>query len=105
MVNSSATAYPHRDKVILWQLSDIGEHGSLPRESFEFLRHLMNRVTESLAPSQWGQYSNFIDTELDGEIAQDLYWEENLPRLKVIKAKFDPTNIFWNPQGVSPIIN
>ncbi|KAH7245055.1 hypothetical protein BKA59DRAFT_397348 [Fusarium tricinctum] len=105
MVNSSATAYPHRDKVILWQLSDIGEHGSLPRESFEFLRPLMNRVTESLAPSQWGQYSNFIDTELDGEIAQDLYWEENLPRLKVIKPKFDPTNIFWNPQGVSPIIN
>lgn len=66
--------YPHRDKVILWQLSDMGEHGSLPRESFEFLRDPMNSVTKFLAPNQWGKYANFIDTESDGKVAQDLYW-------------------------------
>ncbi|KAF4950274.1 hypothetical protein FSARC_13249 [Fusarium sarcochroum] len=103
-VNSSATAYPHRDKVILWQLSDMGEHGSLPRESFAVLRDLMSSVAQFLAPEQWSMYANFIDTELDGKTAQYLYWGDNLPRLKAIKAKFDPKNIFWNPQGVTPIV-
>ncbi|KAI8407779.1 hypothetical protein FOFC_10706 [Fusarium oxysporum] len=102
-VNSSATAYVHRDKVILWQLSDMGAHGSLPRESFAVLKDLMDSVTNSLAPEQWGMYANFIDTELDGKTAQDLYWGENLPRLKAIKAKFDPSDFFWNPQGITLI--
>ncbi|KAM0227182.1 hypothetical protein ACHAP5_012232 [Fusarium lateritium] len=102
-VNSSTTAYPHRDKVILWQLSDTGEHGNLPRESFEVLKDLMTSVTQFLAPGQWGMYANFIDTELDGKIAQDLYWGENLQRLKIIKAKLDPRDIFWNPQGITPL--
>jgi hypothetical protein len=102
-VISSATAYVHRDMLLLWQLSDMGEPKSLPQKSFAVLKDLMNSVTNSLAPGQWGMYASFIDTELDGKTAQDLYWRQNLPRLKAIKAKYDPRNIFWNPQGVTPI--
>lgn len=101
-VSSSATAYVHRDKVWLWQLSDAGEDGKLPRESFTVVKELMNSVTKSLADEQWGMYANFIDTELDGKTAQELYWGDNLPRLKAIKAELDPDDVFWNPQGVSP---
>ncbi|KAF4987332.1 hypothetical protein FGRMN_10427 [Fusarium graminum] len=103
-VNSSTTAYVHRDKVLLWQLSDMSEHDSLPRECFAILKSFMNSVTRSLSAGQWGMYANFIDTELDGKTAQDLYWGENLPRLKALKTKFDPNNIFWNPQGITPSV-
>lgn len=100
-VNASATAYVHRDKVLLWQLSDAEEHGELPRESFAVIKDLMDSVTKSLKDEQWGMYANFLDTELDGKTAQDLYWGDNLPRLKATKAEVDPDDVFWNPQGIS----
>ncbi|KAF5676574.1 glucooligosaccharide oxidase [Fusarium heterosporum] len=103
-VDSPATAYVHRDKVLLWQLSDSSEQDSLPRESFAMLKKFMNSVTRSLSDDQWGMYANFIVTELDGKTAQDLYWGKNLPRLKALKTKFDPNNIFWNPQGITPVV-
>ena len=101
LVNTSETAYPHRDKVLLWQLSDAGENGNLPEESFANLKQLINSVTHSMADKEWGMYANFIDTELDGEMAQRLYYRDNLPRLRAIKAQLDPGNVFWNPQGIS----
>jgi FAD/FMN-containing dehydrogenase len=64
----------------------------------------MNSVTQSLAPDEWGMYANFIDTELDRNTAQRLYWGKNLPRLKAIKVRYDPKDNFWNPQGVAPIV-
>ncbi|KAM5483343.1 hypothetical protein MaudMau93_006308 [Microsporum audouinii] len=99
---TSATSYAHRNKLLLWQLNDFGENGKLPRESFALLKQIMDSVTQSMVEGDWGMYANSIDTQLDSETAQSLYWGENLPRLRDIKARFDPDNVFWNPQGISP---
>lgn len=100
----SATAYPYRNKVLLYQLSDIGKHGGLHWKSFKVLQDLMDSVTQSLASDEWAMYANFIDTELDGNTAQRLCCGENLPRQKDIKALHDPKDMFWNSQGIAPIV-
>ncbi|EFR04249.1 glucooligosaccharide oxidase [Nannizzia gypsea CBS 118893] len=98
----AATSYVHRDKFLLWQLNDFGENGELPRESFAVLKQIMDSVTQSMGDGYWGMYANSIDTQLDSNTAQKLYWGDNLPRLRKIKARLDPGNVFWNPQGISP---
>ncbi|CAG8962036.1 hypothetical protein HYFRA_00005078 [Hymenoscyphus fraxineus] len=102
-VDPSATAYVHRDKLLLYQLSDTGSHGQFPDEGFAVLRNFTDSVTNSMAPEDWGMYANFLDTQLDGKTAQQLYWGNNLQRLRSIKAKLDPADVFWNPQGISPL--
>ena len=100
----AATYYAQRDKFLLWQLNAFGEDGNLPRESFVFLKQIMDSVTQSMVDGDWGMYANSIDTQLDGNTAQKLYWGDNLPRLRKIKARLDPSNVFWNPQGISPSV-
>ena len=102
-VDPSATAYVHRDKMLLFQLSDTGgDHGEFPNEGFVVLKRFMDSVTNSMAEGDWGMYTNFLDTQLDGETAQKKYYGSNLPRLRGIKAKLDAEDVFWNPQGISP---
>ena len=45
-----------------------------------------------------GAYVNYCDLDLTNW--QDAYWGGNLPRLKQIKAMFDPNNIFAHAQSV-----
>ncbi|KAH8706325.1 hypothetical protein BGZ61DRAFT_531529 [Ilyonectria robusta] len=98
------TAYVHRDKLLLYQFSDRGSDGVYPEEGFALLKGFRESVTGSMAAGEWGMYANYLDTELDSETAQKLYWGDNLPRLRQIKAAVDPGDVFWNPQGVRPAI-
>jgi FAD/FMN-containing dehydrogenase len=50
----------------------------------------------------WGMYINYADTQLDSPTAQRLYWGSNLARLRQIKRKYDPNEVFWNPQSITP---
>ena len=36
------------------------------------------------------------------EEAEKLYYRGNIGRLREIKKKYDPTEVFWNPASVSP---
>lgn len=51
-------------------------------------------------PSNWdyGAYTNYIDDRLAN--AEQLYYKQNLPRLKQLKAQYDPTDVFHVPGGV-----
>ena len=102
-VDASATAYVHRDKFLLFQFSDVGADGHFPTEGFAVLKRFMDSLTDSMADKDWGMYANFLDTQLDGKAAQQLYWGDNLPRLRSIKTQLDPHDVFWNPQGISPL--
>ncbi|KAH8662493.1 chitooligosaccharide oxidase [Xylariales sp. PMI_506] len=103
-IDPRATAYVHRDKMILFQLSDVDEtdSGTFPEERFALLKSFQNIVTKSMENGSWGMYANFLDTQLERESAQALYWGDNLPRLRGIKAELDPDDVFWNPQGIDP---
>lgn len=100
---NTATAYAHRDKLLLFQFYDsVGGSGVWPEDGFSFLQGFRATITDSLEDGEWGMYANYPDTQVESDQAQRLYWLENLDRLKEIKAKWDPTEVFWDPQSVSP---
>ncbi|KPM36010.1 hypothetical protein AK830_g10562 [Neonectria ditissima] len=97
----SETSYFHRDKLFVLQFTDnIFTKDS--DERFSQVNGFRESITKTMADGDWGMYANYIDTELDSEKAQELYYGGNLERLRKIKGDLDPTEVFWNPQGISP---
>ncbi|KAI5464824.1 hypothetical protein BGZ63DRAFT_350576 [Mariannaea sp. PMI_226] len=100
----SATAFVHRDKSLVFSFVATGSNGYVKSERLETVKSHRQSITNLMAHGEWGMYPNYIDTEQDGKTAQRLYWGDNLPRLQKLKAELDPGEVFWNPQGVQPLI-
>jgi len=47
-----------------------------------------------------GSYVNYCDLDLKPEEYGNAYWGENYPRLRQLKAKYDPKGIFQHVQGI-----
>jgi FAD binding domain/Berberine and berberine like len=101
-----ATAYAHRDALYYMQSYAIG--GDLFRdvssETKKFLTDL-NHVIESGMreageKTDFGAYPGYVDLELKSP--QRDYWRYNLPRLELIKTKYDAGDVFRNSQTVKP---
>ncbi|KAL8408582.1 hypothetical protein RB594_007136 [Gaeumannomyces avenae] len=100
-VAANATAYAHRDKLFMMQFQDrIAGGGGGPYN--KFLDGWISSVTDSISRPDWGMYINYADTILNRTAAQELYYGQNLPRLRQVKAKFDPKELFYYPQSVQP---
>ncbi|KAK1975186.1 FAD binding domain-containing protein [Colletotrichum cereale] len=99
-VANTATAYAHRDKVLMWQFYDSSSGSAYPSTGYAFLGNWMSSVTNTMSKSDWGRYANYADSQLSKVDAQDQYYRDNLPRLKTIKAKYDAKGLFTYPQGV-----
>ena len=52
----------------------------------------------AMRPWSGGAYVNYCDLDLVDW--QQAYWRQNLPRLKTVKAKSDPSNVFRHAQSV-----
>lgn len=96
------SAFPHRDKLLLWQLSDRGNYDTYAKNGFAVLKRFRDSVTKTMADGDWGMYANYLDTQLSNEEAVKRYYGKNLPRLRQLKAVYDPKDMFWNPQGIRP---
>lgn len=99
-VAQNATAYPHRDKFMFYQSYAIGL--PLSQTTKNFLTDFQNQLVAPL-PAQPGEadaYAGYVDPDLTNP--QQDYWGPNLPRLEQIKSKWDPTDLFHNPQSVRP---
>lgn len=104
IVKADAThsSYAHRDKLWLFQFS------ASPRSPFDdgfsgpiaFANGMMDSLTDNLEREAWGRYANYIDSELERDEALEQYFDENLGRLREVKAEVDPSDLFWNPQSV-----
>jgi hypothetical protein len=94
------TAFAHRDKVMFYQ--------SYALNAFKLsdkVPHFLNKTHEAILSHlpegfQYSTYPGYVDPALVN--AQQAYWGSNLPRLEQIKAKWDPTDVFHNPQSVLP---
>jgi hypothetical protein len=100
-VSNKESAYAHRDKLYLVQFYDRYQNNeTYPASSLPFLDGWVDATVEPLSQSEWGAYANYADPRLEN--ADELYYGENLPRLQKLKAKYDPKQLFYYPQGVEP---
>ncbi|KAM5351101.1 hypothetical protein ACJ41O_003824 [Fusarium nematophilum] len=97
---SNATAYPHRDKIMMYQSYGVGA-GSVSEATRGLLDGVHERILRS-APGARSTYAGYIDGWIDRRAAQELYWADKLPRLREVKKVWDPEEVFSNPQSVEP---
>jgi hypothetical protein len=101
-VSNDATSYGHRDKLLLYQLYDRVFGSSFPKEGFQIVQGMLKSATTNMTDDEWGMYINYPDTEIDAQTAQSKYFGKNLAKLQQLKKRFDPGEVFWNPQSVRP---
>lgn len=100
---NAASAYAHRDKAFLVQLYHYSDNEKpYPPEGIALMKGWVEATTKSLAHGDWGMYINYVDSELDRDTAGKLYYGENLERLQELKKRYDPTEVFYYPQAISP---
>ncbi len=58
----------------------------------------IRQLYAAMRPWSGGAYVNYCDLDLPDW--QQAYWRQNLPRLKAIKARVDPDNLFHHAQSV-----
>ncbi|KID85109.1 FAD-binding, type 2 [Metarhizium guizhouense ARSEF 977] len=98
-VPAEETAYPHRDKLFMYQSYVIGLPLSDKNRRFaEGIHDIIQRG----APGANTRYAGYVDRELGRAEAQRAYWGDKLPKLGEIKARWDPGDVFHNPQSVAP---
>lgn len=102
-VPNSSTAYAHRDKRFLIQLYHYADNEKpYPLEAISLLKAWIKTTTKPLQNGEWGMYINYVDSEVDQGTAEKLYYGENLQRLRELKKRYDPTQVFYYPQSISP---
>jgi hypothetical protein len=101
-VANSATAYAHRNRLFLFQLYDRTFGGTYPSTGFGLVQGFRTSITNETTSGNWGMYINYADTQLDSATAQQAYWGSNLQRLRQIKKRLDPNEVFYNPQSITP---
>ncbi len=100
---STDTAYVHRDALLLFQFYDsVAQNQKYPSDGFNLIKGLRQSISNTLKAGTWGMYVNYPDSQLKGDRATEMYWGSNLAKLESIKAKYDPKNIFRNPQSIKP---
>ena len=54
----------------------------------------------------WGQYAPYVDPIQERNAAERAYFDNNgsLQRLKELKVKWDPSDLFWCEIGVGPAL-
>lgn len=97
--DTNFAAYNDRDSLWVFQLYGFKEGAG--DESIPFIQGLTDSITSAAPQTHFGAYLNYVDPSLDAETAHKLYYGEDLyNRLVVQKEKYDPQEVFWNPQAI-----
>lgn len=101
-VAMNTTAYAHRNKYMFYQSYAVDLLG-LSDTTRTFLSDFHSELVGFLPADDGGRgtYPGYVDLDIDGT-PQVEYWESNLMVLETIKSKWDPTDLFHNPQSVKP---
>jgi FAD binding domain/Berberine and berberine like len=91
-VPADATAFPHREELFLLEHSVVVPAG-FDATATEAARAWLTDSWERVHPSgSGGVYANFPDTDLPDE--HRAYWLGNLERVRRVKEKYDPEEVF-----------
>jgi FAD/FMN-containing dehydrogenase len=94
-IPSDANAFVHRDDTLYWV--QLQCHWSRQPEVEKYLPWVLEffgKLDKYLS----GAYVNCPDSDLEHPLED--YYGSNLPRLRQIKAKYDPHNVFRYPQSI-----
>ena len=90
-IATAATAFPHRNQLASIQYFAAGDYASA--------RTWIDSARAALAPAVSGQaYVNYIDPKLANW--QQAYYGPNLARLRGVKKRYDPHNLFRFAQSI-----
>jgi FAD/FMN-containing dehydrogenase len=98
-VAPAATAYAHRDALFYLQAYVSNPLGKLSATSHAYIANmtaLLSRANPAVLAN--GEYPGYVDPSLVDP--QEGYWRYNYPQLQQVKAKWDPKDMFHNPQSV-----
>ncbi|KUI62684.1 putative FAD-linked oxidoreductase YvdP [Cytospora mali] len=101
-VPMNATGYAHRNKLMFYQSYAV-DILYLSETTRSFLMDFYDKLVTMMPAdaTNRGTYPGYVDLNISG-IPQEQYWGGNLPVLETIKSKWDPDDVFHNPQGVRP---
>jgi FAD/FMN-containing dehydrogenase len=96
-VPAEATAFGHRDKpymlLVISEWDNPADDGQHQRWTTKFY--------EELRPHAAGVYVNFVQNEGEARV-REAYQPAVYERLAVVKAQYDPTNLFRSNQNIKP---
>ena len=99
-IPASSTAYPHRDKLVMYQSYAIGIP-TISNTTIEFVEGIDQKMRAG-SPQANTTYAGYVDPRLSHDVAVSMYWGTHLAQLEQIKATWDPNDVFHNPQSVDP---
>lgn len=110
---ANATAVPQRDSIIKFQVVSIWDNPADDQANVDWTRNTYKGMfassggVPSLNSTADGAFVNYADTDLDdstwntsGLTSMDLYYKDNLPRLKRARATYDPKGVFSHAQSI-----
>ena len=99
-VGRRKTAYVHRDVLTLLRATPVWKIDS-PKSVRDGLIAWTNQMISLIAPYTPAEsYQNFPNRGI--KRFKRAYYAENYPRLVKVKTKYDPDNVFHNPQSIPP---
>lgn len=91
-----ASCFPHRHKNYLSELQTYWETPGAEKKLLEHFTLVQNIFAKNNIRSQYANYPN-----LEWSDWGSAYYGDYLPRLKAVKKKYDPSNIFSHPQSIT----
>lgn len=95
-VPDDATAYPHRGRRIMANVAAFFES---PEE--RLVRDAWAAKTAAVLGGDGTSYANFVGAEGEGQV-RSLYPGASWDRLREVKRRYDPTNLFWLNHNIPP---
>ena len=97
---ADATAFVHREDLFLLEWTATSDPGK-PAATRPVAAQWLSQVRDVLAGYGTGRaYQNFPDPELADPLTA--YYGTNLPRLREVKARYDPDDFFHHGQSIPP---
>lgn len=93
-ISPIATAYPHRKAETIYELSARWRNDGEQQRNIRWVR----RFRKALSPFVFGDYVNFPDLQIKNW--PEAYYGVNFARLKRVKRKYDPHNVFRFAQSI-----
>ncbi|KZO90218.1 Glucooligosaccharide oxidase [Calocera viscosa TUFC12733] len=101
------TAFKHRDRLLGFHMkaSSRDQRPPYPEDGYAFINGMADALRSGSENATFGSYGSYVDPLLREEDWRRMYYgEEIYERLRMLKAKWDPSGVFAYPQMISTAV-